>query len=444
MALLKRRLLFGGVWALTGKVVTMLSAFLANVLLARVLSPHDLGAYLLAFSIVWVGGIFGLGVGQATVRFIAENVELRQLGRARRMLAITLGIGSLGAAGLGVVYLWLGGFAASEIFHAPALAAANGLVAGWILVMALQMLLAEGFRGFHDIRLATIFGGLGSGVLLTISLAFLLLVRDQVNLSTVLLSGVGSTTVSVMLAVWLLNRKIALLPSLQGVASYTQIGSVTRVALPILVTNLAFFALSSADLWILGAFQPQQEVAIYGTAARMVLLVAAPILVINSVVPSTIAEMYAQQRIQELQRVLRITAALASVPAFLLIVIFLLVGGPILGLAFGDYYSKGVMILILLSIGMLVNVWVGACGMVLLMTGHQALAMAIAVASTIVMIVIGLIVVDPYGATGVAVASAVGVGLCNASLWLATKWKTAMWTHADFSALATSLRNLKW
>src|SRR5215207_5320185 len=113
MALLKRRLLSGGAWALGGRTVTILAAFLANVLLTRVLSPHDLGAYFLAFTMVSMGAIYGSGVGQATVRFIAENVELRQLGRARRMLTITLGIGSLGAAGIGVVYLWLGGFAAS-------------------------------------------------------------------------------------------------------------------------------------------------------------------------------------------------------------------------------------------------------------------------------------------------------------------------------------------
>jgi O-antigen/teichoic acid export membrane protein len=171
----------------------------------------------------------------------------------------------------------------------------------------------------------------------------------------------------------------------------------------------------------------------------MVFLVAVPIVVVNSVVPSTIAEMYAGRRTEELQRVLRLMAALATVPAVVLVAGFLFGGGPILSLAFGDYYSEGATILILLSIGQLINAWVGASGTVLMMAEHQVVAMTIALASALAMVVAGLIVVGPYGATGVAAANAAGVGLCNIAFWLWTKWRTNIWTHADFSSLPSSL-----
>jgi O-antigen/teichoic acid export membrane protein len=145
--------------------------------------------------------------------------------------------------------------------------------------------------------------------------------------------------------------------------------------------------------------------------------------------------MYAQGRKQELQRVLRTAATAASVPAFITLIVFLSFGGPLLGLVFDDYYRGGATVLSLLALGGAVNVWVGASGMALVMTGHQTVAMVIAVSSGLLTVVSGLLVVGPYGATGVAAAAASGVAICNIALWLVTRHKTGIWTHASFKGL---------
>jgi hypothetical protein len=41
--------------------------------------------------------------------------------------------------------------------------ALTGLMAGWIAIAVVQEITAETFRGFHDIRLATLLGGLATG-----------------------------------------------------------------------------------------------------------------------------------------------------------------------------------------------------------------------------------------------------------------------------------------
>src|SRR5918998_3851753 len=162
--LLKRRLLSGSAWAFGGKILVALAGLISSALLARLLTPQALGAYFLAYSILNVGTSLGqLGLTGTVVRLVAEGMGLNLFGRVRRVISVVLGVGTLGALGVGLAYLLLGDELAKAVFNAPALGAITGLVAGWIMVVKLQGLLAETFRGFHDIRLATILGGQTTG-----------------------------------------------------------------------------------------------------------------------------------------------------------------------------------------------------------------------------------------------------------------------------------------
>jgi O-antigen/teichoic acid export membrane protein len=431
----------GGAWSSGGRVVTAFTALATNAILARLLSPQDLGVYFLAFSLVQVSALLGsLGLEQAVVRFVAESVGLNQFERARRSLVGALVLGALGALGVGAVYLFLGRTIADILFHAPGLVAATWLVAGWIVVMTLQALLAGGFRSFHDHRSSTIFGGLTTGGLLTAFLGMLWLLDNQSSLTVTLLLAVGSSFANVLLAGWLLRRKVASLPTSGAESPPVRIGTILRVALPLSVTSLTVFGLAQADLLIIAAFRPPEEVAIYGAAVRAVFMVAMPLIAITAVAPPLIAELYSQGRKRELERTLRAAATLAGIPAILVLASFLFFGGPILALVFGDYYRQGATILMLLSLAQLVNVWSGLNITILAYTGHQTIMMLITVASSLLIIVAGLGAVGPYGATGVAVTAAVGISVYNVVLWLVARRKTGLWTHVGFGGFFEAIR----
>src|SRR5215212_715787 len=162
--LLKRRLLSGSAWAFTGKMLVALTGLISSALLARLLTPQALGTYFLAFSILNVGTSLGaLGLTGTVVRLVAQGMGLNLFGRVRRVISVVLGVGTLGALSVGLAYLLFGDDLAKAVFNAPALAAVTGLVAGWIMVGTLQGVLGETFRGFHDVRLATILGGQTTG-----------------------------------------------------------------------------------------------------------------------------------------------------------------------------------------------------------------------------------------------------------------------------------------
>lgn len=444
--MLKNRLLSGGAWALGGRLASALAMVASNVLLARILSPRDLGVYFLAYSIVALGAYLGsLGLNSAVVRFVAESMGLDQPAQTRRMINLTLGFGATGALAAGLAYFLFSDALAIGLFRAPALAAIAGLVAGWIIVTSFQGLLAETFRGFHDIRLATIFNNFGgpvSGAFLVIALALVYFSERQAPLTTIVLLAAGSSCASALLAGLLLRRKVGSLPT-HGAKSRASIGGIWRVSWPLWITSIVLFAFTQADLWMVGAFLPQDEVALYGAAARMVLLVAMPIVIVDAVAQPLIAEMYAQGKRRELERILRNIAALAGVPAFAALAVFALLGEPILGLLFGDYYREAASVLVVLSLGQWLGVWVGSCGYALMMTGNQKTMMAITVFCGALTVAAGLITVREYGMIGVAASMAAGRSLQCVLMLLGARFTIGIWTHMSLKSLPELLRTVR-
>ena len=203
---------------------------------------------------------------------------------------------------------------------------------------------------------------------------------------------------------------------------------------PLWITSLILFTLTQADLWIAGIYLPQQQVAVYGAAFRLVLLVAVPLQIVNMVVAPLIAELYTQGKREELERSLRVAATVTGIPSFLTLVAFMLFGKPILGLVFGGYYREGALILALLSVGQLVNVWTGSCVQTLMMTGNQAPVMNATIATGLLIITGALWAGHIYGAVGIAGAVATGKAFQNILMLFYARKRTGIWTHITFSS----------
>ncbi len=444
MRTLKRRLLHGGAWAFGGKVATALSVLVANALLARLLSPRDLGVYFLAYSVLSLGALLGtLGLTRVVVRFVAENLSLGRPGQIRRVVGMVFALGALGATGVGLTYLLFGHVLANYLFHAPALAAVSGLVAGWMSVTVFQLLLAETFRGFHDIRLASIFEGLATWVLLILCLVSMWILVGQATVASVVLLSAGSGLASAILAGLLLWHKLGSLPKKGEAKSRIRVAGMLDVAYPLLAADLAVYAFARSDVWIVGALLPQEDVAVYGAAVRLMTLVVMPMWIVNSVTPPLIAEINVQGKTEELERMVRSAATFAGVLASPALLGLILWGGPILGLVYGDYYRAGWIVLVILSVGYCVNIWSGACGITLMMTGHQKIFMGVSLACSIATIIAGLAMVNHYGTVGMAIVVSLSLIIQNIAVWLIAKRKVGIWTHFSLNELLVFARTIR-
>ncbi len=431
---LRQRLISGSSWAFVGKIIAAVTGLAVSALLARLLTPKEMGAYFLTFSLVSVAALVAqLGLNQTVVRLVAESLGTGRPGRARAAIRIVFRYGAGGALVVaGLLAFGVGRWLAQHVFASPLIAGVMGLAGVWVVILALRSLLAETFRGFHDIRFATIFGGLVTSVLSAGLFAGLWIMQGHSQLSEVLTLSITAGGTSTIIGGVLLRWKVKYLEK----GGTLKRGEILSIAWPLLITNLTLFVLTQADLWIMGAFRPHEEVAIYGAAVKLVGHIAVPLIIVNSVLPPIIAEMHAQKEKKKLEKALRTAATLAGIPALIVLLVLIFWGKPILGLIYGNFYREGATVLILLSLGQFVNVWVGSCGFTLMMTGHQATMMAITVASGVLTVAGGIWLVRDYGAIGVASASGVTMILQNIVMLWFVKKRVGVWTHAQLASLS--------
>lgn len=427
-ARLRRRLVSGGSWALAGKIATALSGAAISALLARLLPPEEMGAYFMILSLIGVATLLGqAGMNHAVVRLIAAALALGNTGRARAAVGATLRFGLLVSLALAAAFLLAPGhWLAAGVFHSSRVESLLGLVAIMIPVNVVQGLQAATFQGFHDMRRSTLFGGLFGACLLVLVLWSLLLLVGYARLQVVLLTTLLADLVAVGLASLYIAREIAQLKGQGGLES----SELLSISWPVLVTGLAFWFLTQSDLLILGAFRSSREVALYGAASRLVLLVSLSLTVANTVLAPVISELYAQRRVFELERILRGTAGAVLVPACLFWAVFLVAGDRLLAFMYGGIYGEAATVLAILAAGYLFNVWCGSCGLALIMTGHQVAMMRVTLFSAALTVLGSLTLVQGYGGTGIALSSACGMTLQNLLMLICARRKTGIWTHA--------------
>lgn len=433
-------LVVNSAWVVAGKVVAVFLGLALNALLARLLSPESLGTYFLFISIVSVSAVIAqLGMKQAIVRLVAQSRAMAQPARARQavrtsfawVVATTLVVSLLMMAGGGE---WL----AVSLFKSPILLQVAWLIAPFIVWVALHNQMVETLRGFNDIRMATIFGEVIIVTLSTMAFFVLWLSTGESDLVTALLiSLVAGVSATVFGGVVLGGRLSRLGEGEGGISSAELFG----IAIPLYLVGLASYVVAQFDIWIIGAYRPESDVALYGAAIKLAILIIAPLTMVNAALAPVIAEMFVQDKHQELEKILRVAATVATALALGALLIFALAGEAVLGLVFGEFYRQAWTVLLVLGIGQAVNVMTGSCVTLLSMTGHQKALMMLTILMGCITFVASVLAVQWYGVLGVAVAAASGLVLRNiGTLFLAYKL-TGIWTHASL-ALAAASRSL--
>lgn len=422
------RMLKGLAWATSGKLLGMIATLVVNALLARMLPTEAMGSYFLIVSLVAFAALLArVGLQQTVVRIVAESVAHGQLGRARKALRhvyIIVAIGSIVVGG--AMYFGGGAWVALNLFKDPRMAAVPGLMALWVAIYAFTTPVAETFRGLHDMRTTTYLQIVLPPVLLALPLAALWLFKQPVDLKL----AVGLSVISALAALGLGTVLLAArMRHLHGPGDIG-VGEILRMSGPVFVMNLGNFALANFSLWIAGVMLTAHDVALFGSAMKLLNLVTIPLGLVSAVVQPFIAQMNNERERPWLERLLRGSATLAGLPAMAVLLTFILFGEQVLTLVYGAPYADANLCLVILALGGLVNVWTGSCGQVLVITGHQRQAMNQSLAWGAISSVAAVAAAYFGGILGLSIAMSLGIVMTNLTkMWLAKKL-TGLSTHA--------------
>ncbi|MEZ5541454.1 MAG: oligosaccharide flippase family protein [Pseudomonadota bacterium] len=415
------RVLSGGIWMLGSRGIQATCGMLVSMLLARLLTPADLGTYFILASIALLGSTLAqFGTHHSVVKLVAGGLAQGDEAGVRRALRSVLLIVICGCAIIAGGYLaGAGRWLAVHVFRSDSVALLTGLTAVWIVLRTGQMLLSKVFRGFHDLRHAAMYEGAQTQLLTVLALLALWLALDTTTLARAVQATLAALLITLLSGAWLLwRRHWSRLAPAQGLA----LGPALRLSAPLFVSSAALLALGEMHLWILGARSAPDQVALYGAGYRLVLLVSLPLTLVNNVIPPMVAELFTTQRRNELERLMRTTASMIALPALLLLALLLVFAGGILTLVYGDFYRAAAPVLAILAVGQAINVWTGSPGVLLSMSDQQGMLMRASVGGGMVGLVITLALARDFGATGVAIGYAGGLALQNVAMaWIARR-----------------------
>jgi O-antigen/teichoic acid export membrane protein len=437
----RRRIVRGSIWVFSGRIAASACGLFVAASLARILHHQVLGTYFLILNIVTIGSTIGeMGLDRTVVRYVAASLATDDPGRARRTVRNVLILGTFGSlVSSSVLVLGLGSVLGSHIFHSPVAPSLLVLAAAWLVATALQGLLAETLRGFQRFGLATVFGGLLVNAFSMVVFGGAWLLDVHPALALVVATSLALTSMGAVLAALFVARRTRRLGPLGDAPA----GEIFQVSWPLLITNLSSFAVGTGiDLWVVGIYANRSDVAVYGAASRLSVLLAMPFLMVAQVVPPIIAELHAKGRKHQLERALRSVSTVASIPAIAVMALFVVAGGWVMGTIYGPYFSRGSLVLVVLSASTLVLVATGSSGNALMMTGNQRIMMRITIFSAALSVSMELVLVHPFGMVGVASATCVAQVVQNLLQLLVARRRLGIWTQATLSLrpVRTALR----
>ncbi len=395
-----------------GTMFTAAAGYLFKVYLARVLGAEALGIYALGMTIVGFLGVFSvLGLPQSAVRFVAVYCAAGQLERLRGFLGWSAGLLLVSNLLLGCAVLLAGPWVAMNLYHTPALNTYLVLFALIMLFGALNTLFGQVLAGYKDVARRTVITSfIGSPLTMVISVSAIVLGAGLLGYIFAQVAGAVIVLLLLVSTVWKLTPTEARwfgagLPRLEpGVISFSAAAF-----------SVAFleFVIGQTDKVLIGFYLDARHVGIYAVAAALAAFVPIILQSVNQIFSPTIADLHSRGETELLGRIfqtltkwiLGLTLPLASV-----VIIF---ARPLMRI-FGHDFEVGWPILVIGTVGQLVNCGVGSVGYLLLMSGNQRRLIRVQATMAGVMVLLNLLLIPQWGITGAALGAALTNVVANA------------------------------
>lgn len=411
-ASLRRAVLRGSFWSLVTKGAGAAAAFVMQVVIARALGIDEYGVA--AYALAWVSilaVVSALGLDKAALRFVAEyratgRTDLAQAYVAWSTRVIAAVSVAVGLVLVGVVF----GTSWSDERGFAAVMSVSSLL---IPFLAVSQLYAEAIRAQRRVILSELPGMVGRPALTAVIVAAA--AGAGYSLSAVMVMGVSVATAGLsLLLLALLSRSIAsessAAPTVQPVSLIR--GEWLAVSIPLLLVTTSNFVLARTDILMLGSMASTTAAGAYNASSRLASLVGFPEMGVVSILAPMMAQLMAQGRKVELQRLVSFAAGMTFAVSMLAALACMFFVYPLLGL-FGAGFESEVSTVRVLVVGQALCALAGPAGYVLAMTGGQGLLAMTTASSAALNVLLNLALIPSYGTTGAAVATAISLTAHN-------------------------------
>ena len=396
---------------LLGTLFSTGAGYFFKIYLARVLGAEALGIYALGMTVAGLAGVLAaLGLPQTASRFVSVFSTTSQPARLGRFMWSALSVLSVASLLIGALLLLVRHSVAGALYHTPALAQYMHWFVLIMLTGSVTTFLGQALAGYKDVARRTIITNfIGQSLTIVCTIALLTL---GFGLSGYLVAQVASALAVLFLlgwSVWKLTPESARRPNIGWPLLEPEIISFSAVLFGI--QALEFLA-TQTDKIILGIYLNAREVGIYAVATALVAFVAIFLQSLNQIFGPTIAELHASQQHDLLLNLYQTSTKWVLGFTLPLAFVMMILARPLMGI-FGPQFSEGWPVLVIATLGQLVNCGVGSVGYLLLMSGQQRRMARNQVIVVAVIVVLNLSLIPSFGMLGAACAAAVANALMN-------------------------------
>ena len=290
----------------------------------------------------------------------------------------------------------------------------------WSLLVSSKFFLNSVFKGYKKFGKVVIYEGVIEKFLILILLSYIYINRIDINLNLVIFILCVTLIVNNICAFFETKKY---LPLIKYRFQSNKFLNVFYDSWPIFLSSINFFLLGNMSLWMLGYFSNSGELSLFGTAIRLVFLIAIPLNVVETILNPIISKKYHQKKNNELEKIIRSNITIIGIPMIFIVLIIIIFSDLILSIIFGEYFVLASNCLKILCFGQLINLCTGPCAPMLNMTGNQDIVLKCSIISLVVNLSLGLLLIPRFEALGAAITTSSAIITQNLLMYLYSRYK---------------------
>lgn len=418
-----------------------------NAVASRWLGVEGFGYFVIATTVsTGIGQLALLGIHRAGLRDAAtmdvgadQDTVLRELrSAARGAIMVSLPAFSLVAAA--VLFSVLHDLSSGD---RVLLSVVFGVL---VFLNGMQKLWASYLRGMGALRLAGLLEGRSGGALVVVTQAAVLLLAWWLLEPSGLAGALSAVSVGYFLPVLALGAVVQRRwrhLGRDGVSGGVALVRTVRRTWRFAVNQFASYLGSTVEIWMAGLLLSALDTSLFSSAQRLALLIVVPLVALQVVFAPLCARLLHEGATERLQQVLRTGATVAALGTLVVWLPTILVPGLVLSTVFGEQFSAAAAVLVVLSLGNVVNVLTGLSSVALTMSHREGAAATIQVATLTLRVIVGTAATLVWGLWGLAISSAALSTLSYAVMWWRARTLVGVSTHVTLRPDLRLLRSTK-
>lgn len=405
----------------TGAVLTLLF----TVYLAQILGPTDYGVFTLSLTIVTIVTVLSrFGLDNVVMKNVAINFEFNPK-LASGYIIGSLRFVAIWGSVLTLILLIVAMNIGEDIFGHVGLIRVLSRMSFIVVPVSLSFIIAEALKSLNRPVLSAVLQTLMIPIIAIAGLLWLQL-HDLVSIENAVM------VYSIACVVTLSFLLIVLITGDFRLSNYSKISSskLVKQGWHLLLISSSALIMSWTDVIILGVMSDAESVGIYSISSRLVLASTLFLMAANSIVGPQYAILFEKKNFNKMQDISSNVSLILMVLSLISTVVLVFFSRYFLSFM-GEGYEVGYQVIVILSIGQLVNVSCGSVSVILIVSGLEKTLRNIFYISALFNIIASLVCVKYLGMFGVAYATSASMVLWNVWSIIEIKKKLGFWAFAN-------------